>query len=277
MAGYRQFHTQFWKDEWLIELDPLERYLFSYLFTNELSSISGIYKLPMRVIQNETGLDRDFIEAALKKFQDAEKIFYKDGVMWVVNMRKYHKNASPRTMTKVNKDVRDIPDCDVKKSYLYYEKTGIYHTDTVSIPRSEIVSESESVNKSESESESESERDGHNGRLSGVDYDFGALCNVYEKNFGPLTPALSDLLQDDLDEYGLQMCLDAMTEALRNNVRKWSYVQGILKRRHREGVGAPGRVDKPPGDSVYFFDVGSERQFYQAGKLIRTEPIPEAA
>jgi hypothetical protein len=149
MAGYRQFHTQFWKDEWLIELDPLERYLFSYLFTNDLSSISGIFKLPLRVIMNETGLDRDFISTSMQKFQDARKIFYKDGVLWIVNMRKYHKNASPRTMTKVNHDVSEIPDCDVKTAYLYYEKSGIYCIDTVSIPRSEILNVSVSVNESE--------------------------------------------------------------------------------------------------------------------------------
>lgn len=150
MAGYRQFHTQFWKDEWLIDLDPLERYLFIYLFTNDLSSISGIYKLPLRVILNETGLDLDFVTATLEKFQRAQKIFYRDGVMWVVNMRRYHKNASPRTMTKVNADVSQIPDCDVKTSYLYHEKTGIYSIDTVSIPRSEILSVSviESVSES---------------------------------------------------------------------------------------------------------------------------------
>lgn len=151
MAGYRQFHTQFWKDEWLIDLEPLERYLFSYLFTNDLSSISGIYKLPMRVIVNETGLEKDFISRSLAKFQTAHKIFYKDGVMWVLNMRKYHKNASPRTMAKVNNDVREIPDCDVKTAYLYYEKTGIYCIDIVSILRSESVSESVSVSVSVSE------------------------------------------------------------------------------------------------------------------------------
>ncbi len=134
MAGYRQFHTQFWKDEWVIELEPLERYLFSYLFTNDLSSISGIYKLPLRVIQNETGLDRDFILSTFEKFQQAGKLFYKDGVMWVVNMRKFHENVSPTTMTKVNQDVRGIPDCDVKTAYLYHANTGKFCTDTLSIP-----------------------------------------------------------------------------------------------------------------------------------------------
>jgi hypothetical protein len=134
MAGYRQFHTKFWKDEWLIELEPLERYLFAYLFTNELSSISGIYKIPLKVMVNETGLTIQFVNQTLAKFQAAKKIFYRDGVMWVVSMKKYHRNASPKTMSRVNNDINDIPDCDVKIAYLYYEETGIYRIDTVSIP-----------------------------------------------------------------------------------------------------------------------------------------------
>lgn len=155
MAGYRQFHTKFWKDGWVIELDPLERYLFSYLFTNEQSSISGIYELPFKIIQNETGLEPEFIKSALLKFQTAKKIFYKDNIMWVVKMKQHHKNASPTTMTKVNNDISWIPDCDVKKAYLYYQKTGIYCIDTVSIPISESVSVSKSENLIESESATE--------------------------------------------------------------------------------------------------------------------------
>ena len=153
MAGYRQFHTKFWKDAWVIDLDPLERYLFSYLFTNEQSSISGIYELPTKIIQNETGLDLPFIKKTMQKFQDAKKVFYRDNIVWVVKMMQHHKNASPKTMTKVNNDISWIPDCDVKIAYLYYQKTGIYSIDIVSILNSESVSviKSESLNESESE------------------------------------------------------------------------------------------------------------------------------
>lgn len=150
MAGYRQFHTQFWKDEWVIELDPLKKYLFTYLFTNELSSISGLYKLPIKVIINETGLEKDFILSALKEFQEAKKIAYADNVLWVVNMRKFHENASPHTMKKVTNDINDIPDCAVKKAYQYYQETGIYSIDTVSIQNSESVSVIKSLSVSES-------------------------------------------------------------------------------------------------------------------------------
>jgi DnaD/phage-associated family protein len=231
MAGYSQFHTKFWKDEWVLSLTPLERYLFMYLFTNELRSISGIYKLPQRVIENETGLEREFIEETLQKFQDDQKALYKDGVIWVVNMRKYHKNASPRTMTKVISDLDEIPDCAVKRAYLYYEKTGEYSIDTVSIPDSERLNKDKDKDKDKT--------GGIGGSSSNppenFDLDYGELCTIYQANIGPLAPMISDALEDDLKQFGLVWCKDAVAEAVKNNVRKWSYVRGILKRWKNEG------------------------------------------
>jgi DnaD/phage-associated family protein len=228
MAGYRQFHTKFWKDEWLIELEPLERYLFSYLFTNELSSISGIYKLPKRVIRNETGLAEKFIDETLKKFQDARKIFYKDGVVWVVNMKQYHKNASPKTMIRVNADVAQIEDCDVKTSYLYYEKTGEYCIDTVSIPGrvSLILSTILSKNKSENKSDDLPLRPN--------------IYSVYEHEIGALTATIAEELELAEKDYPAGWVEDALKESARMNKRSWKYAEAILKRWNVEGRG-----DKP--------------------------------
>ncbi len=243
MAGYRQFHTKFWKDDWVIELEPMERYLFSYLFTNELSSISGIYKLPLRVIVNETGLEKDFIVASLKKFQEAKKIFYQDGVMWVVKMRSFHKNASPRTMTKVNNDIAEIPDCPVKTAYLYYQKTGIYNIDTISIQNSESVSVS--VNKSVSASVSEIDTvsataatddfDAVEQINSSSDENQANIYSLYQGEIGLLTPMIADALGDAEKHYPPDWIPDAIREAATHNARSWKYVEAILKRWKEEG------------------------------------------
>jgi hypothetical protein len=144
MAGYRQIHTQIWKDEWYIDLSPEEKLIFVYLFSNELASISGIYKIPARVISNETGVSYEDVLIILENFEQAGKILYADGVLWVKNMSKFHANASPRTQKKVEADVEKIPDCAVKQAYLQYRDC----IDTVSVPRSE----SESKRKKQSES-----------------------------------------------------------------------------------------------------------------------------
>ena len=67
MAGYRQIHTQIWKDEWFLDLEPQAKLLFIYLFGNENTSLSGIYKLPLKVILFETGLDKEYVVNTLKK------------------------------------------------------------------------------------------------------------------------------------------------------------------------------------------------------------------
>lgn len=245
MAGYRQFHTQFWKDEWLIDLEPLERYLFSYLFTNDLSSISGIYKLPLRVIVNETGLEKSVVELMLSKFQAAKKIFYQEGVMWVVNMHKYHKNASPRTMAKVNADVREIPDCQVKTAYLYYEKTGIYSMDTVSIPRSESVIVSVNENKSENIT----------GGIGSVpEIGMAEIVDAYQSEIGMITATISEELQEAEKEYSAALIVDAIHEAARQNKRSWKYTLGILKRWKADGktprVSSAPHIDPSQYDTV---------------------------
>jgi polyhydroxyalkanoate synthesis regulator phasin len=170
MAGYRQIHTQIWKDEWVIELEPEEKLFFIYLFSNDLASISGLYKIPVRVMMNETGIQREQIEKMLNKFQAAGKIFYGDNTLFIKNMMRYHKNASPKTMEKIKKDVGEIPDCEAKRmciQYLCSMDTVSQSSDTVSI----LDSESVSLNESKSENVSESESGSCSGSGSDDDND----------------------------------------------------------------------------------------------------------
>jgi hypothetical protein len=119
MANFRQIHVSIWKDDWFLDLEPAEKLLFIYLFSNESTSISGLYKLPMKVIQFETGLDRQFIVDTIAKFSEANKIHYEDGVVWVVNMRRYHETKSSKVQTRILNDIALIPDCKLKIGYLY--------------------------------------------------------------------------------------------------------------------------------------------------------------
>lgn len=120
MANYRQIHVSIWKDEWFLELEPQEKLLFIYLFSNEATSLAGIYKLPLKVIAFETGLDTDFIKQAMNKFTEGGKVYYEDGVVWVVNMRRYHETKSDKVQTRIDKDTDLIPDCPIKRRYLAY-------------------------------------------------------------------------------------------------------------------------------------------------------------
>jgi hypothetical protein len=119
MANYRQIHVSIWKDGWFIELPPEEKLLFVYLFSNELASLGGLYELPLRVVPHEIGLPPETINSALEKFERAGKIHYKDGIMWVVNMRKYNRGGA-RVHNRMMQDVDEIPDCELKRRFLTY-------------------------------------------------------------------------------------------------------------------------------------------------------------
>jgi hypothetical protein len=145
MAEFRQVHTKMWKDEWFLDLEPPEKLLFIYLFSNELTSVAGIYKLPVRAIAFETGLDLSFVRDTLHRFERDGKIRYENGVMWVKNLRKYNETSSPKVATRIRRDLSLIPEGDLKAEYIaYYTKR-----DTLSIPYSKSESETDTDTETE--------------------------------------------------------------------------------------------------------------------------------
>jgi len=146
MADYRQIHTRIWKDTWFIELEPCAKLLFIYLFSNERASVSGIYELPVKVIAFETDLDKSDIVEMLAQFEQAGRIRYENGIVWVMNLRKYNANPSPKVAVRIERDLDEIPDTPIKRDYCLE-----YGIDTVSIPSPELASEHEQEHDQEQE------------------------------------------------------------------------------------------------------------------------------
>lgn len=149
MAGYRQAHSRMWSDGWFAELTPQFKLLFMYLFTNERASVSGLYELPVRIIQFETGLDRETILAGFAEFQKAEpaKVMYdaETGVVYVRNMLKYQASTSPHVKKRIEADLKAVPDCALKTLWLQANRVLIGYAegvDTSSSSSSSIYSSS---------------------------------------------------------------------------------------------------------------------------------------
>ena len=124
MSYYRQIHTSIWKDEDFLDSTPEEKLLFIYFFSNESTTLSGLYKIPLRVIAFETNLSMDFIKITLKKFEKLEKIFYRDGMVFVKNFQKYNKGGD--TVAKsIASEIENTPDCELKTIYLTYYPQNI--------------------------------------------------------------------------------------------------------------------------------------------------------
>lgn len=61
------------------------------------------------------------------------------------------------------------------------------------------------------------------------------LFGIYEGHIGPLSPMISDAIQDAELEYSSEWVEDAIKSAVKSNVRKWNYIEAILKRWQEEG------------------------------------------
>ena len=106
MAKKRFISTKFWSDSFIVELNPLDRYLFLYILTNEHTDICGIYELPAKVMSYETGIDADMLKSMLKRL--APKIYYIDGWIYIKNAQK-HMGDSPQVKKGFDRCIALVP------------------------------------------------------------------------------------------------------------------------------------------------------------------------
>lgn len=64
------------------------------------------------------------------------------------------------------------------------------------------------------------------------------VFQMYEEHIGPLTPMIADAIQDAEQEYSAEWIEEAIKEAVVENVRKWRYVEAILKNWKKEAKDA---------------------------------------
>ena len=143
-------NTKFWSDNFIVDLNPLDRYLFLYFLTNEHTNISGIYELPIRTIAFETGIDKEMLEKMIPRY--GEKIRYIDG--WIV-IKNFVKNQFPNKSIKIGiKSALDKVPPEILDKIKSIDRVvqGVDRVVHVT-PQSESESESESKLKSKEDCE----------------------------------------------------------------------------------------------------------------------------
>nr|WP_155759228.1 DUF4132 domain-containing protein [Bacillus thuringiensis] len=88
MAVYRNVQVNFWQDEFILDLTPEERYFYIYLLTGTKTKQCGIYILPKRVAELETGYSMETVEKLLKAFRYAE-----GGVFCTIDGKSYQLSS----------------------------------------------------------------------------------------------------------------------------------------------------------------------------------------
>jgi DnaD/phage-associated family protein len=74
------------------------------------------------------------------------------------------------------------------------------------------------------------------------------IFHLYEENFGTLTPMIAESLRDAENKFPPQWIREAMHIAVKNNVRRWRYVEAILNGWQEEGH--HGADKKDPGEDI---------------------------
>lgn len=163
MADYHKIHSKIWTDSWFYELDIYQQHLFIYLFSNGRANIAGIYELPLPVMAAEVKMTPEQIRCCFEVYEAAGKAYYKDGVVWVKNLRQYHETPSPQLQKGIRRELEAVKECALKQQYFAY-----YGEAAPAEPEApEPVDELESAR--EDDSLSELPFDGTSDEIDGID------------------------------------------------------------------------------------------------------------
>jgi hypothetical protein len=105
----RYVNTKFWTDNYISNLDPIEKLVFIYLLTNPQTNLLGIYEIPMKRIAFDTGIDKEMIDKILQRFDKDNKVGYTDGWIIIANFTK-HQKFNPKTKIAVEEILLRVPD-----------------------------------------------------------------------------------------------------------------------------------------------------------------------
>ncbi|MBU3111038.1 DnaD domain-containing protein [Clostridium lacusfryxellense] len=142
MAKYRQLFTEFWSDSFILELTPDEKLFYVYLISNPKTTQCGIYELSSRIIEIETGLNKETVEKLLHKFCESNKILYCPATkeIMVINWMKYNVPNNINSIKCVNREIARVKNKEFLK--ILYKKCEFDQLDVTSIFQNIVIEES---------------------------------------------------------------------------------------------------------------------------------------
>lgn len=108
MATQRLVNTNFWRDSYVINLDPIEKLLFLYFLTNPATTLAGVYEVDVRLVALDTGIDRDMVVKIMARFCKDGKMYYEKGWLILMNFVK-HQRLNPSIKLGIEKAILELP------------------------------------------------------------------------------------------------------------------------------------------------------------------------
>lgn len=244
MGVYRSVQVNFWQDEFVLDLTPEERYFYMYLLTCSKTRQCGIYPLPLRLVEMETGYNRETVEKLLQRFIAYGKILFdaKTKELYILNWLRYNPITNTNIEKCVLRELKTVKNKELVHMFLQrcleeelnipllLEHFGMPVEASDMIPQ-EVVQEC-AVNEVEEEIEVEEVNPG------------SSVYTFYEQNFGSLSSYAAKELSEWITDLSEELVLKALQIAYENNKRTLAYVKGILRDWHRKGYTKLSEVEE---------------------------------
>ncbi|PEB38613.1 DnaD domain-containing protein [Bacillus pseudomycoides] len=234
MGVYRSVQVNFWQDEFVLDLTPEERYFYMYLLTCSKTRQCGIYLLPLRLVEMETGYNRETVEKLLQRFVAYGKILYdaKTKELYVLNWLRYN----PVTNTNIEKCVlRELKTVKNKKFIHMFLQRCLEEELNIQlllehfgmpVEVSDVIPQEVFQGCAQDEKVEEVEEEANPG---------SSVFTFYEQNFGSLSSYAAKELSEWVTDLSEELVLKALQIAYENNKRTLAYVKGILRDWHGKG------------------------------------------
>lgn len=242
MSTHRYLNVSFWQDAFVLDLTPEEKYFYIYLMTNSKTSQIGIYELPSRVIELETGYNRETVEKLLTRFIEYGKIEYNQPTkeIYIRNWAKFNWNNSEKVITRVKADLENVKHQPFAIKYVDYVNSLEKNNKVIQYPYSIDSLWNKEKEKKEKEKEiKEKENERKVTRPSSFD--------IFEKGgYGYLDPITMQKLFawiDDFGDEGDSIVSKALDIGIEAGVKNYSYVNGTLKNWYNKGFRTIVEID----------------------------------
>jgi DnaD/phage-associated family protein len=232
MAKFRQVHVEFWQDGFVLDLTPEEKYFYLYLMTNSKTSQCGIYELPKRIIETETGYNRETVDKLLQRFIDYGKIKYDESTkeIMIVNWIKYNMINSSKVIACIKKELEQVKNKRFVNEFIALCKRYGYGIDTLCIDYGE---------EKEQEKEKEEEKEQNVESLETIEIEkldeIERVYQFYQSHFGIPSPYVMQSINQWVNDLNTELVLKAL-EITYKEGKTWKYTEGILRNWTKDGI-----------------------------------------
>lgn len=236
MAVYRNVQVNFWQDEFILDLTPEERYFYIYLLTGTKTKQCGIYILPKRLAELETGYSMETVEKLLNRFVEYGKILYdaETKELFIINWLHYNPIFNTNIEKCVLRELKLVKSKEFLHKFLrkcLEEECKIpLLLQYFGMPEEEISSNSQQAIIQEKEAVEEVE-------IVEDATPHSEVYKFYEQNISSLSPYIVKELKDWIQRVSGKTVLEALKVAFEHNKRTFAYVKGILRNWYHNGLG----------------------------------------